>query len=115
MMIDLEKTDVEKNTEAQENDEKHFSVYILRCSDNTFYTGYTDDLEKRLNMHNAAKGAKYTKSRLPVKLVYYEKNLSKSEAMKREWAIKKLSRKDKEKLITDNYKESENSAEINYN
>lgn len=114
-MIDLEKTDAEKNTETQENDDKHFFVYILRCSDNTFYTGYTDDLEKRLKAHNAAKGAKYTKSRLPVEMVYYEKNLSKSEAMKREWAIKKLSRKDKEKLIADNYKESENCAEINYN
>ena len=106
------------NTAAKDNltdDDRRFFVYILCCRDNTFYTGYTDDLLKRLKAHNSGKGAKYTKSRLPVKIVYYEDKLSKSEAMKREWAIKKLSRKEKEKLIASKAEREENSAEINYN
>lgn len=74
-------------------------VYILKCSDKTLYTGWTNNLEKRLSCHNSGKGAKYTKYRLPVKIVYFEKLESKSEALKREYAIKQLSRKDKLKLI----------------
>lgn len=76
-----------------------YYVYIVKCSDNTLYTGYTNDLKKRLAAHNSGKGAKYTKSRLPVKMVYSEEYEEKSEAMKREYAIKKLTRKQKEKLI----------------
>ena len=75
-------------------------TYILKCSDETLYTGWTNHLEKRLADHNAGKGAKYTKSRLPVEIVYYETFASKEEAMRREYAIKKLSRKEKLKLIT---------------
>lgn len=67
-------------------------TYILRCSDGTYYTGWTNDLEKRLAAHNSKKGAKYTKARLPVELVYYEKFEDKSDAQKREYAIKKLTR-----------------------
>lgn len=74
-------------------------TYILRCSDNTFYTGWTNDIEKRLKAHNDGKGAKYTKPRLPVHLVYVEEFDDKIEAMKREAAIKKLSRAEKIKLI----------------
>ena len=74
-------------------------TYLLRCSDNTLYCGWTNDLSKRLANHNAGKGAKYTRSRIPVTLVYYETFETKQEAMKREAAIKKLSRKEKLALI----------------
>ena len=75
-------------------------TYILKCNDETLYTGWTNNLEKRLADHNAGKGAKYTKSRLPVEIVYYEIFSSKEDAMRREYAIKRLSRKEKLKLIT---------------
>ena len=74
-------------------------TYILRCQDDTLYTGWTTDLEKRVEAHNLGKGAKYTRTRLPVELVYYEAFASKEEAMSREWHIKQLSRKDKLRLI----------------
>ena len=74
-------------------------VYILRCCDNTLYTGWTTSLEKRLKAHNSGKGAKYTKARLPVEIVYFEEFDNKIEAMKREYAIKQLSRQEKLKLI----------------
>ena len=74
-------------------------VYIVRCHDNTFYTGWTTDLNKRIKTHNAGKGAKYTKIRRPVELVYYETFESKSDALKREYQIKQLKRNEKEKLI----------------
>lgn len=76
-----------------------FYTYILKCSDNTLYTGFTNDIEKRLIIHNKGIGAKYTRGRLPVKLVYKEKFNTKSEALKREHFIKKLSRKKKIELI----------------
>ena len=74
-------------------------TYIVKCSDETFYTGWTNDLKKRIEMHNSGKGAKYTKARLPVELVYYEAFDTKEEAMSREWHIKRLSRSEKRKLI----------------
>ncbi|MBC2579922.1 GIY-YIG nuclease family protein [Clostridium sp. DJ247] len=74
-------------------------VYIVKCSDGTLYTGYTNDLDRRIATHNNGKGAKYTRNRLPVELVYYEEYSTKSEAMKREYYIKKLRRMDKIKLI----------------
>ncbi len=74
-------------------------VYILKCSDNTLYTGWTNNLEKRIKTHNLGKGAKYTKSRLPVELVYFEVYESKSEALKREAEIKKMNRAKKLELI----------------
>lgn len=76
-----------------------FYVYILRCADDTLYTGYTVDLEKRLTNHNEGKASKYTRARLPVVLAYCETCSSKSEAMRREAAIKKLSRAQKLRLI----------------
>lgn len=74
-------------------------TYILKCKDNTLYTGYTNDLKKRLEVHNTGKGAKYTKSRRPCKLVYYEEYKDKKDAMKREYEIKQLKRSDKLLLI----------------
>lgn len=75
-------------------------VYILRCNDGTLYTGWTNDLINRVNAHNKGKGAKYTKARLPVKLVYYETYNSKRDALKREYEIKQYSKKDKENMIS---------------
>lgn len=75
-------------------------VYMLRCRDNSLYTGYTDDVKRRESVHNTGKGAKYTKSRLPVKLVYWEVFEEKSQALKREYAIKRLSKQEKEDMIT---------------
>lgn len=74
-------------------------TYILECKDGTLYTGWTNNLEKRLKDHNEGKGAKYTKSRRPVKLVYQETYEMKEEAMRREYAIKNMTRKEKEQLI----------------
>lgn len=75
-------------------------VYLLRCSDNSLYCGWTTDLEKRIEAHNSGRGAKYTKSRRPVELVYAEECESKSAAMKREWFIKhKMTREEKLKMI----------------
>ena len=74
-------------------------TYILKCTDETLYCGWTNDLEKRLKAHNSGKGAKYTRSRLPVALVYYEEFETAQEAQKREYQIKNLSRKEKLKLI----------------
>ncbi|MBT5188016.1 MAG: GIY-YIG nuclease family protein [Kordiimonadaceae bacterium] len=74
-------------------------VYILKCGDDSYYTGITNDLEKRVNDHECGKGAKYTRGRGPFKIIYKEDLDNRSEASKREIEIKKLSRPDKEKLI----------------
>ena len=74
-------------------------VYILRCKDGNLYTGWTNDLEHRLAMHRAGKGAKYTRGRGPLVLVYSEELADKSEALKREAAIKKLTRAEKLALV----------------
>lgn len=76
-----------------------YYIYILKCSDGTLYTGFTNNLEKRLKVHNSGKGAKYTRSRLPVQLMYYEEFGTKSDALKREYQIKRFSRQKKLKLI----------------
>ncbi len=73
-------------------------TYMVRCRDGSLYTGWTTDIEKRIKAHNEGKGAKYTRSRRPVKLVYYEIFATKKEAMSREYAIKRLKKKAKEKL-----------------
>ena len=78
---------------------KNNYTYILECADGTLYCGWTNDLEKRIAAHNSGKGAKYTKSRLPVKLVYYETFATPNEAMSREYSIKKMTRSEKLKLI----------------
>lgn len=79
---------------------KSWLVYILKCQDNSYYTGITNDLTHRIKQHNSGKGAKYTRGRRPVKLVFHEKCEDHSAALKREGAIKKLSRQQKIELIS---------------
>ncbi|UJL46464.1 GIY-YIG nuclease family protein [Virgibacillus sp. NKC19-16] len=85
--------------------EHEHTVYILKCGDNSLYTGYTNDLENRLNKHKEGNGAKYTRGRGPFQVVFVEKFSSKEEAMQREYQIKQLSRNEKFKLIRDRLKE----------
>lgn len=79
--------------------EKNY-VYILRCADDTLYCGWTTDLDRRVREHNHGTGSKYTRSRLPVELVYWEEYAEKTQAMSREWHIKQLDRTEKLKLIS---------------
>ena len=74
-------------------------LYMLRCKDGTFYTGITNDLDRRLKKHNAGKGARYTRARRPVKIIYRETLKSRTQALVRECAVKAFSRKTKEALI----------------
>ncbi len=80
---------------------KIWIVYILSCSDKTLYTGITNDLKNRLQTHNEKRGARYTRTRLPVTLAYYEETSSRSLASRREAAIKKLTRSQKLQLIAE--------------
>ncbi len=80
------------------NKKNHF-VYIVECRDGTLYTGYTTDVERRLEEHNCGEGAKYTRGRYPVELRYTESFSSRSSAQKKEYQIKQLPRKEKEELI----------------
>ncbi len=82
-------------------EKKHY-VYILKCADGTLYTGWTTDPERRLKAHNSGKGAKYTRSRRPVELIYAEEFDDKVEAQRREYAIKQLTRAEKEELVNGN-------------
>ena len=79
--------------------DKQWLVYMLRCGDDTLYTGITDDLPRRLEMHSLGKGAKYTRGRTPLTVVYTERAQSYSQALKREFCIKQLPRAEKLKLI----------------
>ncbi|WP_145523715.1 GIY-YIG nuclease family protein [Virgibacillus sp. SK37] len=95
-------------------DKEHF-VYMLRCKDNSLYTGYTNNLENRLKAHRDGKGAKYTRGRGPFQVVYIEKIATKEQALKREYEIKQLKRKEKLLLIQNWLKEvvqNENSKEL---
>ncbi len=76
-----------------------YYTYMVVCSDQSLYTGYTDDLVRRMRKHNSGRGAKYTRSRLPVRLVYWEKYPSKRQAMQREYAIKQWTRRQKLRLL----------------
>ncbi len=78
---------------------KIYYTYLLECSDGTLYCGYTNDVAARVKTHNEGKGAKYTKSRLPVRAVYVEEHATKREAMSREGKIKRLARAEKLRLI----------------
>lgn len=80
-------------------EEKQNFTYMVRCKDNSLYVGWTNNLEKRMKAHNDGKGAKYTKPRLPVELVYYEAFTTKQEAMSREYHLKQLTHREKEELI----------------
>lgn len=81
-----------------EKEGKHI-FYVLECADKTLYAGYTTNLKRRVSEHNSKIGAKYTRTRTPVKCIYYETYETKSEAMKREYAFKQLTRKEKLKII----------------
>lgn len=81
-------------------DDQHY-VYILKCRDNTYYTGYAKDVEQRLKLHNEGKGAKYTRGRGPHQLVYRASFPSKGDALRKEYEIKQLTRKQKESLIAE--------------
>ena len=81
-------------------------AYILRCADGSYYSGWTDDLARRLAAHNAGRGAKYTRSRRPVALCYWEAFDTKSEAMRREAAFKRLGHREKERLCAQGAGES---------
>ena len=76
-----------------------YYVYMVRCADGTLYTGYTTNVNRRVDMHNKGKGARYTRSRLPVVLLYQETFATKTEALQREYQIKQLTREQKECLI----------------
>ena len=79
--------------------EERAFVYLLRCNDNSLYCGWSFDIIKRLKAHNSGKGAKYTGARLPVELVYFEVYKDKTDALKREYEIKQLTKKQKERLV----------------
>ena len=76
-----------------------YYAYFLKCADGSLYAGFTDNLSRRVQRHNAGKGGKYTRSRLPVTLVYFEEFSTEREARSREWHLKKLSRQEKLRLI----------------
>ena len=88
-----------KEKRKKRNNKRHELYLYVKCSDGSLYTGWTNNLEKRIKDHNAGRGAKYTKARRPVVLVYKEEFPTKQEAMKREWEIKRLSRKEKLSMI----------------
>ncbi len=101
-----------KNT-GTDNNKSSWFVYILRCADNTLYTGITTDVDNRIKQHNGVdnKGAKYTRNRQPVQLVYLEASDSRSDASKREFSIKSLKKPQKE-LLVDIYQGSRNNEAL---
>ena len=90
-----------KEKSQNSSNQKKYYFYVLLCKDGSFYGGFTDDLEHRVSMHNTGKGAKYTKSRRPVKLIYHEEFLDKKLALKREYWFKHHDRKWKEKFLSE--------------
>lgn len=80
-------------------------TYVLKCDDGSLYTGWTNNLEKRIRDHNDGRGAKYTRARRPVELIYFETFETKQEAMRREYEIKHMNRKDKLRLIMESRKD----------
>lgn len=89
-----------------------FYVYFLRCKDGSFYTGYTDNLERRLKLHNEGKASRYTRSRLPVKLIAQRSFTGKSEALRYEIKLKSLSRRSKMEEIGRDMSQVENSVSL---
>jgi len=79
-----------------------YYTYLARCSDKTLYIGYTNDIKKRELAHNEGKGARYTRGRLPVRIVYFEEFETRSEAMKREYQLKRFTKNEKEMLVLTN-------------
>lgn len=93
-----------------ESNKKHV-MYVLNCADYSLYTGYTNDLIKRLDTHNSGKGAKYTRGRLPVDCIYFEEFATKEEAMSAEFFFKKKTRQQKLKYIEERRKENDSSSD----
>ena len=89
-------------------------TYILKCADGTLYCGWTNNLEKRLATHNDGTGSKYTRTRLPAALIYYEEYETKQEAMSREYRIKKMTREEKLRLIQNQRKRIVKDEETKY-
>lgn len=85
--------------ETNNTEHRTFFTYLLRCADGSFYCGWTVDLDHRLSAHNLGKGARYTRVRLPVELVYFEEFASRGDAMKREHQIKNMNRQRKTRLV----------------
>lgn len=103
---------IKKNAEKNREGKMGWFVYMLRCGDGSLYTGYTDDVQRRLAVHQSGKGAKYTRSHPPVELAYWEELPDRSSALRREAAIKKLTRKQKLTLIVSaTEKQNGNDAE----
>lgn len=92
-----------KETKAKEVPDGTPCIYMLECGDGSFYTGWTNHLEKRIKSHQTGKGARYTKTHLPVKLIYVETFETKQQAQSREWQIKQMTRKQKEELLKSSY------------
>jgi putative endonuclease len=99
MAINKSKESLKEEKSAESNKDKNHYIYIIECSDGSYYTGYTTDVERRVEEHNSGEGAKYTRGRRPVKLRYQEAFKSRSLAQKREYQIKKLPRSKKEELV----------------
>jgi len=108
----IDKNGEDERTDAYDMAEKGMNyTYIVRCRDATLYTGWTNDLDKRMEAHNSGKGARYTRSRRPVELVYFESFDTKQEAMHREWEIKQFSREEKLLLIEKKRGNMQNGAD----
>jgi len=107
----MQSNDTAKNVSTDNNKSSWF-VYILRCADNTLYTGITTDVDNRIKQHNGVdkKGAKYTRNRQPVQLVYQEVSDSRSDASKREFSIKALKKLQKERLVDIYQRKHDNEA-----
>ncbi len=90
---------LKKTEQAEPEHDKMNYTYIVKCADGTLYTGWTNQLKERVRAHNEGRGAKYTKTRRPVELIYYETYPTKEEAMSREWHLKQLKRAEKLRLI----------------
>jgi len=86
--------------------------YVLRCKDDTFYAGYTNDLERRVKAHNSGRGAKYTRGRTPVECIYYETYETKREAMQKEYAFKQKTRRQKEVYIMEGSQKNEATKKL---
>lgn len=100
MEFESEQMKSDDESEQMKSDVR-YATYMVRCNDGSLYTGYSTDVERRVKTHNSGKGAKYTRARRPVELVYVEYSKTKSDALKREVAIKKLTRTKKELLIAE--------------
>ena len=108
----IKKMEEKEESKGRQPDEPWF-LYILRCQNETFYTGVTKDLKRRLKMHNDGKASRYTRARRPVKLIYHEDCAGHAQALARECKVKALSRKQKERLVLSGTKSSKKKGKRN--